>query len=148
MNLEPTLSEGLLRTPDDPNPTETLGQISTEYQDLQARLAAYQARLDTNPLTLPLALGYAQMHHLTINRQQPILITPEGHCVLNVLEPADSLGATHPKTLPNLPECCQGLELDQNGYPALTELRDLLKKRGIDATDFGRDKKAMLARLS
>lgn len=117
--------------------------IQDTQTSLDAMVADYQDRLDKNPLTLPLALGYAQMHKVSVDPTRPVIFTREGKLVLNVV--------TAPAVVEKregLPACVEGLELDNNGFPLIGDLYDLLRKNGVDPVPFGRNKKQMLAELS
>ncbi len=129
--------------------TEKLNALTNHQAELALLVESVQQKLDTNPLTLPLALGYAQMHGVKIRTERPIVFTPEGKLVLNTLDPVskDDLVTKSPSR-EDLPLCCLGLELDSNGFPGVQDLYRLLRDFKVDPTPFGRNKKQMLAYLS
>jgi hypothetical protein len=138
----------------DPNPAEasramTLLEnrvitVQQQQAEVEKLIASYQEKLDTNPMTLPLALGYAQMHGVVVDQKRPVIFTAEGKLVLNTV---DVVPVAAPRR-EELPACTAGLTLDNNGFPLVGDLYDLLRKNGIDPRPFGRNKKKMLAELA
>ena len=130
--------------------TEKLNALASQQTELSRLIESVRQKLESNPLTLPLALGYAQLHGVKIRSEHPILFTSEGKLVLNTVDVAVVKESTAVRNPPreDLPTCCIGLELDSNGFPGVQDLYRLLQEAGLDPKPFGRNKKQMLAQLS